>query len=55
MTMTIIYINVEHGYTNDMVVGGDIEPFNPKSGKRIKRDGYKGKKGIGYVDSNGDI
>ncbi|MGG5329881.1 hypothetical protein IGI46_001011 [Enterococcus sp. AZ163] len=47
---------IEHGDTNDMVVGGDLEPFNPKSGRRIKRDGRgSGKKGIGYVDSKGNV
>ncbi len=38
------------------MVGGDIEAFNPKSGKTIKRDGFgTGKKAKGYVDSNGNI
>ena len=47
---------IEHGDTNDLVVGGDIEAFNPKSGKTIKRDGFgTGKKAKGYVDSNGNI
>ena len=38
------------------MVGGDIEAFNPKSGKLIKRDGFaKGKRSRGFEDSNGDI